>query len=255
MKKLKKYSIFILILIGLTACSKEKIELSKSKELESIKVTEVIKEKKEERDIVNIDKEEDINNFIDSVSSATKTKQSSISDTPTNVDKYFIISLNHKDSKNNDSKFYELREQFNSSKNLHERSALFIYLNRHAFNGLCRYNSKGAFNVPFGRYKSPYFPQQEMEGFIQKSDRVELMCGDFQTTLSLADNTDTVYCDPPYAPLSPTASFTTYAKEGFNLDDQIRLSQSAQQIAPNSQGVLISNHDTEFTRDIYSENS
>lgn len=107
MKKLKKYSIFILILIGLTACSKEKIELPKSKDLESIKVTEVIKEKKEEeQDIVNINKEEDINNFIDSVSSATKTKQSSISDTPTNVDKYFIISLNHKDSKNNDSKFY-----------------------------------------------------------------------------------------------------------------------------------------------------
>ncbi|WP_455068059.1 DUF5301 domain-containing protein [Parvimonas micra] len=106
MKKLKKYSIFILILIGLTACSKEKIKLPKSKDLESIKVTEVIKEKKEEQDIVNINKEEDINNFIDSVSSATKTKQSSISDTPTNVDKYFIISLNHKDSKNNDSKFY-----------------------------------------------------------------------------------------------------------------------------------------------------
>lgn len=80
--------------------------MPKSKDLENIKVTEVIKEKKEERDIVNIDKEEDINNFIDSVSSATKTKQSSISDEPTNVDKYFIISLNHKDSKNNNSKFY-----------------------------------------------------------------------------------------------------------------------------------------------------
>ena len=106
MKKLKKYSIFFLLLIGLTACSKEKIELPKSKDLESIKVTEIIKEKKEEQDIVNINKEEDINNFIDSVSSATKTKQSSISDTPTNVDKYFIISLNHKDSKNKDSKFY-----------------------------------------------------------------------------------------------------------------------------------------------------
>ena len=88
MKKLKKYSIFILLLIGLTACSKKKIELPKSKDLENIKVTEVIKEKKEERDIVNIDKEEDI------------------SDEPTNVDKYFIISLNHKDSKNNNSKFY-----------------------------------------------------------------------------------------------------------------------------------------------------
>lgn len=106
MKKLKKYSIFILLLIGLTACNKKKIELPKSKDLENIKVTEVIKEKKEERDIVNIEKEEDINNFIDSVSSATKTKQSSISDEPTNVDKYFIISLNHKDSKNNNSKFY-----------------------------------------------------------------------------------------------------------------------------------------------------
>ena len=106
MKKLKKYSIFILLLIGLNSCSKKKIELPKSKDLENIKVTEVIKEKKEERDIVNIDKEEDINNFIDSVSSATKTKQSSISDEPTNVDKYFIISLNHKDSKNNNSKFY-----------------------------------------------------------------------------------------------------------------------------------------------------
>ena len=106
MKKLKKYSIFILLLIGLTACNKKKIELPKSKDLENIKVTEVIKEKKEERYIVNIEKEEDINNFIDSVSSATKTKQSSISDEPTNVDKYFIISLNHKDSKNNNSKFY-----------------------------------------------------------------------------------------------------------------------------------------------------
>ncbi|MGN6890686.1 DNA adenine methylase, partial [Neisseria sp. P0014.S004] len=51
---------------------------------------------------------------------------------------------------NSDSRFYELREQFNFSQDLHERSALFIYLNRHAFNGLCRYNSKGAFNVPFG---------------------------------------------------------------------------------------------------------
>ena len=106
MKKLKKYSIFILLLIGLTACSKKKIHLPESIDLENIKVTEVMKEKKEERDIVNIDKEEDINNFIDSVSSATKTKQSSISDEPTNVDKYFIISLNHKDSKNNNSKFY-----------------------------------------------------------------------------------------------------------------------------------------------------
>ena len=81
---------------------------------------------------------------------------------------------------NLEDRFYELRTQFNRSTDRHERSALFVYLNRHAFNGLCRYNSKGEFNVPFGRYKSPYFPEKEMQGFIAKSERIELLCGDFQ---------------------------------------------------------------------------
>lgn len=81
---------------------------------------------------------------------------------------------------NREDRFYELRAQFNRSTDRHERSALFVYLNRHAFNGLCRYNSKGEFNVPFGRYKSPYFPEKEMQGFIAKSERIELLCGDFQ---------------------------------------------------------------------------
>nr|WP_082890671.1 Dam family site-specific DNA-(adenine-N6)-methyltransferase [Eikenella longinqua] len=117
-------------------------------------------------------------------------------------------------AKNNcESRFYELREQFNSSRNVIERSALFVYLNRHAFNGLCRYNNKGAFNVPFGRYTALYFPETEMQGFIDKSDRIELMCGDFQTALNRADADDMVYCDPPYVPLSETASFTAYAKD------------------------------------------
>ena len=60
-----------------------------------------------------------------------------------------------------------------------------------------------------------------------------------------------MYCDPPYVPLSETASFTAYAKGGFDLDDQNRLAQAAQQTSEQSQGVLISNHDTEFTRSIY----
>ena len=62
---------------------------------------------------------------------------------------------------NNEKKYYDLRDRFNHSTDTIERAALFVYLNRHAFNGLCRYNSKGCFNVPFGRYKSPYFPQQD----------------------------------------------------------------------------------------------
>lgn len=152
---------------------------------------------------------------------------------------------------NQETRFYELREQFNVSTEVSERSALFIYLNRHSFNGLCRYNSKGAFNVPFGRYKSPYFPEIEMQGFVIKSNRIELMCGDFQTALNLAGNDDVVYCDPPYVPLSETASFTAYAKDGFDLNDQSRLAETAKQVSEQSQRVLISNHDTAFTREIY----
>ena len=154
---------------------------------------------------------------------------------------------------NQESRFYALREQFNQSVDLAERSALFIYLNRHAFNGLCRYNSKGWFNVPFGRYKSPYFPEVEMQGFIQKSDRIDILCGDFQTALALATDDDLVYCDPPYVPLSETASFTAYTKGGFNMEDQSRLAQAAKETAEQSQGVLISNHDTAFTREIYKD--
>ena len=152
---------------------------------------------------------------------------------------------------NQESRFYELREQFNASGDLSERSALFVYLNRHAFNGLCRYNSAGKFNVPFGRYRAPYFPEMEMQQFVQKSSRIDLMCGDFKKALGLMQASDMVYCDPPYVPLSETSSFTTYAKGGFNEEDQIRLANDAQKMAVLNQGILISNHDTAFTRKIY----
>ena len=152
---------------------------------------------------------------------------------------------------NQESRFYVLREQFNNSETPIERAALFVYLNRHAFNGLCRYNSKGQFNVPFGRYRTPYFPEKEMQAFIKKADRMEIRCGDFQSALAQADNYDTIYCDPPYVPLSITASFTAYSKETFNLDEQNRLATAAQQTAPQTQGLLISNHDTALTRELY----
>lgn len=152
---------------------------------------------------------------------------------------------------NQDTQFYALRDQFNASQNAEERAALFVYLNRHAFNGLCRYNSKGGFNVPFGKYQSPYFPEREMQAFIQKSNRITLMCGDFQAALDLAQKDDAVYCDPPYAPLSETASFTAYSQNGFDANDQQRLAQAAQLAAQQAQSVLISNHDTPFIRSLY----
>lgn len=152
---------------------------------------------------------------------------------------------------NQEIRFYELREIFNNSSDLIERAALFVYLNRHAFNGLCRYNSKGEFNVPFGRYVDPYFPEKEMQKYLEKSSRIEIMQGDFEQVFTMIDNDDLIYCDPPYVPLSETASFTAYAKGGFIDNDQKRLAKIAEDSFQNTQAILISNHDTEFTREIY----
>lgn len=152
---------------------------------------------------------------------------------------------------NTEQAFLSLRDLFNQSANIEERSALFIYLNRHSFNGLCRYNSKGKFNVPFGRYKSPYFPEIELQEFVKKSDRIKLSCADFHVVFNQVQAEDIIYCDPPYVPLSETASFTAYSQNGFNLQEQKDLANYSEITAKKSEIVLISNHDTQFTRNIY----
>ena len=106
MKNFKKYSIFLLLLLLLSACGKQKISLPKSKDLDYINVTEVDKKTKSEQEVIKIEKGEDVKNFIDSVSSATKTKKESISDEPTNIDKYLKVSFYHKEAKNSPSIMY-----------------------------------------------------------------------------------------------------------------------------------------------------
>ncbi|WP_281703607.1 DUF5301 domain-containing protein [Parvimonas micra] len=106
MKNFKKYSIFLLLLLLLSACGKQKISLPKSKYLDYINVTEVDKKTKSEREVIKIEKEEDVKIFIDSVSSATKIKKESISDEPTNIEKYLKVSFYHKEAKNIPSIMY-----------------------------------------------------------------------------------------------------------------------------------------------------
>ena len=156
---------------------------------------------------------------------------------------------------NSEKEYYRLREKFNSSNDIYERSALFLYLNRHGYNGLCRYNRSGEFNVPFGRYKKPYFPEKEMIYFIQKCRRskVEFVVKDFRETMKEAKNGDVIYCDPPYVPLSATANFSDYASEGFGLQEQKELADLAKQLRRKGIPVVISNHDTEFTMQEYEE--
>lgn len=100
---------------------------------------------------------------------------------------------------NTQEAFLRLRETFNASSDAEERSVLFLYLNRHSYNGLVRYNSKGIYNVPFGKYKAPYFPERELTAFLDKlrGCDVTFAVQDFRSTFAALRPGDVVYCDPP----------------------------------------------------------
>lgn len=150
--------------------------------------------------------------------------------------------------------YYAYRKQFNDSTDKYERAMLFLYMNRHGYNGLCRYNKKGIFNVPFGKYKRPYFPEAELYFFAEKAQKATFTCLNYEEVFQQIPSNAVVYCDPPYVPLSKTASFTSYAKGGFDLDDQANLANLAEKQAFNAgSSVLISNHDTLWTRKIYAQ--
>lgn len=136
-------------------------------------------------------------------------------------------------------------------------AAMFLYLNRHGFNGLYRVNQKGEFNVPFGMYAAPYFPEKEMRLFAEKANdtKAVFIDGDFRHTIpdvmQLAYDA-VIYCDPPYIPASKTANFTAYGKP-FTLDDHRALVTTLLD-AHRQHGTraVISNSDTPETREIYS---
>ena len=152
---------------------------------------------------------------------------------------------------NNAESYYALRDRFNTTGHLRQKAALFVYLNRHGYNGLCRYNKKGGYNVPFGRYIHPYFPEKEMLAFHHKAQSADFKVCSFEQSFNLVRKGDVIYCDPPYAPLTDTANFTSYSAGGFELEKQIKLSALAEQHGRKNISVLISNHDTAFTRRIY----
>ncbi len=154
---------------------------------------------------------------------------------------------------NSGEAYYRLREEFNASDDKRRRSQLFLYLNRHGYNGLCRYNSRHAFNVPFGHYKRPYFPAKEMQHFHQHAHRARFAVRDFSSTLKGCRPGDVVYCDPPYVPLSHSSSFTNYSGDGFLPRQQEQLAQLARACAAKGVSVLISNHDTPYTRTLYAD--
>jgi DNA adenine methylase len=154
---------------------------------------------------------------------------------------------------NRERNYYKLRTEFNATDDLDRRAVLFVYLNRHGYNGLCRYNAGGGFNVPFGSFKRPYFPAREMELFHRKAQQAEFRHADYREVMRRPRAGDVYYCDPPYVPLSASASFTTYSAGGFGLEQQQHLADAARALSERGHPVLVSNHDTHFTRQVYTE--
>lgn len=154
-----------------------------------------------------------------------------------------------------DSKaYYRVRERYNRSRSMSntQRAAAFVYLNKTCFNGLHRVNRRGEFNVPAGRYKNPrILDEQLMRSASRALARAELRLGGFEHLLSSARPGDFIYFDPPYEPVSTTASFTAYAQDGFGREDQMRLRDVFAALDQRGCKLMLSNSDVPFIRDLY----
>lgn len=141
--------------------------------------------------------------------------------------------------------YLEKRSRFNTKKlDDIENTALFIFLNRTCFNGLYRVNSKGLFNVPFGRYSNPKIcDEQTILADSELLQKVEILTGDFSKTINYTGENNFFYFDPPYKPLSETSSFNSYSKEDFNDKEQIRLGEFCKQIDKLGHSFILSNSD------------
>ncbi len=149
--------------------------------------------------------------------------------------------------------FYEIRSRYNErTTDSLEQSALFVALNRLAFNGLYRLNASGAFNTPFGRYKNPDIVRADAlraaHGALQNATLVE---ADYRAVGDLVRPGDLVYVDPPYAPLSRTADFTSYTANGFGWDEQVALAEFVRMLARRGVYVMASNADVPEIHELY----
>lgn len=162
--------------------------------------------------------------------------------------------------------YYEKRERFNflklnqSEYDDLEKAYLFIFLNKTCFNGLFRVNKSGLFNVPIGSYKKPLiYDADNLEKISKILKDVKITTGDYKDTIDFIDENTFVYIDPPYRPISDTASFTAYAQTDFNDNAQIELGAFVDKINNKGAVVVVSNSDPknnniddDFFDDLYS---
>ena len=157
--------------------------------------------------------------------------------------------------------FYSLRdidrdkEKYKSLSKV-EKASRLIYLNKTCFNGLFRVNSSGEFNSPFGYYKNPNIVNEPVLLAVSKyfnSKNIQFYNEDFANTLARVERDTFVYLDPPYDPVSDTASFTGYNKCGFDREEQIRLKLCCDELTTRGIKFMLSNSSTEFIKDLYKD--
>ena len=133
-----------------------------------------------------------------------------------------------------------------------QKASRFIYLNRTCFNGMYRVNSKGEFNVPFGNYKNPrIIDENNLINCSNLLQKTEIKNTDFSEILKYVQKGDFVYFDPPYVPLNETSSFTSYTKEGFDVDMQFKLRDVCDELDSMGVNFMLSNSDTKFVNELY----
>lgn len=149
-------------------------------------------------------------------------------------------------------RYYAVREAFNEGP--HEgpaHAARLMWLNRAGFNGLYRENRQGRYNVPCGSYKEVRVPAEaHIRAVSALLEGARIEATGFEVTMSQAGRGDQIYCDPPYVPLSQSADFTGYAKDGFGMAAQKALALEATRAAFRGASVVLSNHDLPVVRDL-----
>lgn len=165
-----------------------------------------------------------------------------------------------KKHKNTENYFYKIRELDRTKEfyklSIIERASRIIYLNKTCYNGLFRVNRSGQFNAPFGYYKNPNIVNSETLKAINRllnRNSVEILNMDFSKAVRKANRNDFVYFDPPYDPISDTASFTGYSSNTFGRHEQERLRDLFEDLTKKGCKVMLSNSSTDFIADLYKD--
>lgn len=156
--------------------------------------------------------------------------------------------------RNDEDYYYDMRAVAPDDLDPIARASRLIYLNRTCFNGLYRVNSKGGFNVPFGKHKNPTICNEAgLRAASQALQGARIANRSYMAILSEARAGDFVYFDPPYHPLTTTSNFTSYTADSFSAQDQRDLATAFAALADRGCKVMLSNSDTEFIRELYAD--